>query len=155
MGYKDPIRQAAYQNMWIQRRRRAWIHAHGPCARCGSSRQLEVHHRNPTQKVTHRVWSWKEERREKELIKCQVVCHACHREAAALAKKPPHGTASRYESKRWRCRCLRCRKAAVAAVTERRRRRRQRERSAVDQLAGPSALNRVVARSNRAGGTGE
>lgn len=29
-------------------------------------------------KVDHRIWSWSLERREIELLKCQVLCAACH-----------------------------------------------------------------------------
>ncbi len=70
--------QRAYQNEWMQRRRRAWIAANGPCVDCGSWDQPEVDHVDPTLKVTHNVWSWSAERREIELAKCVVRCHDCH-----------------------------------------------------------------------------
>jgi hypothetical protein len=82
MGYKDPARQRAYQNEWIQRRRREWF-KDKTCALCGSAKDLRLDHRDPTIKVTHRIWSWSQERREAELAKCQVLCLSCHRRKTA------------------------------------------------------------------------
>lgn len=80
MGYKDPELQRAYQNHWIKQRRLDWLQEHGPCIDCGTWDSLEVDHVDPMQKVTHRVWSWKSERREAELVKCVARCTACHLE---------------------------------------------------------------------------
>lgn len=78
MGYKDPTKQAAYQNDWMKRRRQEWLDTNGPCAHCGSADDLRVDHVDASQKVSHRIWSWAKERREIELAKCQVLCNDCH-----------------------------------------------------------------------------
>ena len=70
--------QRRYQREWLQRRRLAWLDAHGPCAKCGSDVDMEVDHIDPALKVDHKVWSWTEERRAEELEKCQVLCGKCH-----------------------------------------------------------------------------
>lgn len=71
--------QREYQRGWVKSRRQKWIDANGPCKACGSSENLEVDHVDPIRKVSHRIWSWTAERREKELRKCQVLCRPCHR----------------------------------------------------------------------------
>ena len=78
MGYRECTKQRRFQRRWMHRRRQEWIEQNGPCARCGSTEDLEVDHRDPGQKVDHRVWSWSWPRREKELRKCQVLCRTCH-----------------------------------------------------------------------------
>lgn len=78
MSYKDPAAQARYQARWAKKHRQEWIAENGPCRFCGSWDRLEVDHIDPTQKVTHAVWSWAPERRDAELAKCQVLCRACH-----------------------------------------------------------------------------
>jgi hypothetical protein len=77
---KNAARQRANQLAWMKRRRQEWLDANGPCAQCGSSHRLEVDHIDPETKVTHTVWSWAKPRRDAELAKCQVLCHACHAE---------------------------------------------------------------------------
>jgi len=62
------------------RRRRANFLAGKSCEKCGALDRLEIHHVDPSQKVTHAVWSWSKPRREAELGKCVVLCHDCHRE---------------------------------------------------------------------------
>lgn len=64
---------------YIYARRNNWIKENGPCKRCGSKKRLEVDHINPKEKLTHYVWTCSEEKRSKELKKCQVLCFLCHR----------------------------------------------------------------------------
>lgn len=78
MPYSDPEQQRAYQNSWIQRRRREWVAANGPCVDCGTWDDLQVDHADAATKVTHRVWSWSASRRLTELAKCVVRCQRCH-----------------------------------------------------------------------------
>lgn len=95
LPYKDPQKQREYQLQWMLKRRRKWIEENGPCSRCGSMIDLEVDHIDATQKVSHRVWSWSEERCNEELAKCQVLCKSCHDiktvEAGELAVGSNHG----------------------------------------------------------------
>ena len=79
MGYKDPSHMLKYQNNWMKARRLDWLKENGPCVRCGSILNLEVDHIDPDKKVSHRIWSFNEERRKAELSKCQVLCEVCHK----------------------------------------------------------------------------
>jgi hypothetical protein len=69
----------AYQLEWLTRRRETWFSENGPCRRCGSWVDLELHHRDPSAKVTHKVWSWSKTKRDAELAKCDPLCAVCHR----------------------------------------------------------------------------
>jgi 5-methylcytosine-specific restriction endonuclease McrA len=80
MGYKDKRKQLDYQNKWMQNRRQQWVEENGPCAYCGSWERLEVDHINPEEKWSHRIWAYREEKRLKELEKCQVLCYDCHKQ---------------------------------------------------------------------------
>src|ERR1035437_4621078 len=111
MPYKNKEVQRAYCNAWIKKRRRLWILANGPCVDCGLWFGLEVHHRDPLQKIDHKVWSWSEARRTKELAKCEVKCQNCHVEWHRKYVITPlvHGTLSGYKTHS--CHCNLCRKA--------------------------------------------
>lgn len=78
MPYKDKESQRAYQREWVAKRRLKWLTENGPCVDCGSWDDLEVDHSDASLKVSHRVWSWSDARRTKELAKCVVRCHDCH-----------------------------------------------------------------------------
>lgn len=78
MPYANRETQRAYQREWWNRRRAEWVADNGPCVRCGSEDGLQVDHVDPRKKVSHKVWSWSQCRRETELAKCQVLCDACH-----------------------------------------------------------------------------
>lgn len=102
---RDIQRKNRHQRDLSQFRRQQWLAENGPCALCGSAKRLEVDHIDPELKVSHRVWSWAEERRIAELDKCRVLCHECHKER----HKADHGTITRYRYHR--CRCKACRAA--------------------------------------------
>lgn len=113
MAYKDKTKQRKYQREWVAKRRKDTIRKRGgKCKRCSSSVNLEFHHRNRKQKLDHKVWSWSEERREKELRKCDLLCSSCHNLETAKERgygRSPHGTITSY--KKYKCRCKACRKA--------------------------------------------
>lgn len=117
--YKDPAAQAKAQREWIARRRAEWLEGK-VCARCGGDGPFEIDHIDRSAKVTHRVWSWSEARREAELAKCQVLCVPCHRAKTNTEVSVPlkHGLNGYLGTKR--CRCPVC----TAANTEYRRMRR-------------------------------
>lgn len=108
MPYADKQKQLDYQNNWMKQRRLAWLKDHGPCVECGSDKDLEVDHIDRTKKLTHRVWSWAIGRRDKELAKCQVLCHVCHlaKTAADRIKPIVHGSPT---GRRRGCKCEPCR----------------------------------------------
>lgn len=112
-----PLRE--YQARWMADRRRAFL-ADKVCVECGSDDHLELDHVDPGQKVSHRIWSWTQERRDAEIAKCRVLCRGCHVERHSRERKPPltHGTLYAYQ--KYRCRCADCR--AINAATERARR---------------------------------
>lgn len=60
MPYKDRETQRRYERERLARIRAAWLAAHGPCVRCGSTVDLEVDHVDPSQKLDHRLWSWQD-----------------------------------------------------------------------------------------------
>lgn len=78
MPFKNTQDRLAYQRRWQRERRAEWIAENGPCAICGGIDSLQVDHRDPTEKVSHRIWSWAPARRLAELAKCQVLCRPCH-----------------------------------------------------------------------------
>lgn len=82
MPYADPARQREYQAKWVARRRAEWFEDKS-CVECGSTSNLELHHLDPEQKVSHRIWSWSQARRETELAKCVPLCARCHAEESA------------------------------------------------------------------------
>ena len=112
--------QREYQRRWVRQRRARWLMDNGPWVQCGSFRDLQVDHIDPSQKVTHAVWSWSDERRATELAKCQVLCASCHRSktAAQLSKPVTHGTKAAYAKG---CRCRPCTDAASGYAMERRK----------------------------------
>ena len=77
MPYRDPNRKRQHGREWIRHRREAFLEGKS-CAFCGSTSNLNLHHQDPTEKESHRIWSWKEERRLREIAKCIVLCGSCH-----------------------------------------------------------------------------
>lgn len=86
MPYKDKVKQREYQREWIARRRQEWLDENGPCILCGGDNELQVDHIDPNTKISHRVWSWSDERRNTELAKCRVLCSRCHKEKSDTEK---------------------------------------------------------------------
>lgn len=72
-------------------RRQKWLKDNGPCSRCGLWKDLTVDHKDRNKKVDHRVWTWAEQRRAKELEKCQVLCSDCHKLKSAEESKEWNG----------------------------------------------------------------
>lgn len=103
-------------------RRGAWFAQNGPCVVCRSWDDLELDHTNPSMKIGHNVWSWSLERREKELSKCQALCHECHKDKtrSEVVTCPPHGTRARYKHSLLPCRCEECTGAHRRYCDERR-----------------------------------
>lgn len=77
MAYKDIEKKREYQRVWIANRRAAYFKDKS-CVKCKSTERLELDHIIPALKTSHNIWSWRKERREAELMKCQVLCHDCH-----------------------------------------------------------------------------
>ena len=60
-----------------------WFDINGPCVLCGSNEELQLDHIDPQTKISHRIFTWSEERRLKELAKCRVLCWRCHKKKTA------------------------------------------------------------------------
>lgn len=122
MPYADPAARRAYQREWC-RQKRANALLGRCCAECGATADLEFHHVDPSEKLSHRIWGWSPDRIAKELDKCVVLCASCHeaetsrqRREAAVARYG-HGTAQCY----WRgCRRPECCAARNAHEKQRR-----------------------------------
>ena len=84
---RDLVKMHTAQHNWYVRvvipRREKWLKDNGPCVKCGSSKNLEVDHRDPKKKVHHSIWTWSDKRREAELKKCQVLCRKCHKKKSS------------------------------------------------------------------------
>jgi len=106
MPFKNREDLRRYQRERVAAARAAWMTGR-VCEECGSTERLEVHHRDPSQKVDHRVWSWAQKRREAELAKCSVLCRPCHRKT--YRRHPAgHGKSSTLYVD-YGCRCEACR----------------------------------------------
>lgn len=75
---------------------------------CGGPGPYEIDHIDPSTKVTHCVFSWSKNRRDVELLKCQVLCKPCHYKKTAVQNSRPmvHGSNSTYTGSG--CRCESC-----------------------------------------------
>jgi 5-methylcytosine-specific restriction endonuclease McrA len=72
-----------YGREWMRRRRAAFFDGKS-CDKCGATSSLELHHRNPEEKIAHGIWSWAEPRRKAEIAKCVVLCESCHQALTSL-----------------------------------------------------------------------
>lgn len=103
MGYTDKEKQREYQRNWKANRRAEYLKDKS-CVRCGSTKDLEVDHIDPSQKVSHNVWSWTEAKRNAELAKCQILCNKCHNDKTQKHREDNmvHGL-SMYRNRNCRC----------------------------------------------------
>lgn len=114
MPYKDRQQQNRYQREWMASRRAAYFRGKS-CRLCHATNNLELHHNDPLQKVSHRIWSWRQDRMLAELAKCSPICSECHKKLSGLARPRNHGS-TLYSS--GGCRCSIC-KAAKALENKR------------------------------------
>jgi hypothetical protein len=107
MPHTPKTRARAYQKM---KKRRADFFEGKTCVKCGSKEFLELDHIDPAKKKSHKVWSWSDASRKKELRKCQILCAKCHKEKTKLMLFRPliHGKDAGYHRG---CKCPECRAA--------------------------------------------
>jgi hypothetical protein len=115
MPFKNIEDKRRFDRERVKKRRDQWISLNGPCRLCGSVERLEVDHIDPDQKMSHRIWSWSKERRESELLKCQVLCKKCHVEKTAKDYNYKKHGSNGYDRG---CRCRVCTDEAVKRVNE-------------------------------------
>ena len=80
---KNKKAQREYQRKWKAARRASWFEGKC-CVKCGSTDRLEIDHIDPKTKVSNQIWTWSKHRRDEELGKCQILCHACHLKKTAV-----------------------------------------------------------------------
>lgn len=81
-----------YQREWMAARRAEGIkYLGGKCVKCSSKSNLNVDHIDSKKKVDHRIWSWAEDKRKKELDKCQLLCETCHQIKTTTNGEHPKG----------------------------------------------------------------
>lgn len=89
-----------YQREWFAKRRAEGIeYLGGKCVNCYSTENLQMDHKNPDEKIHHRIWSWSRDKRFAELDKCQLLCPSCHSEKTRRnGERGKHGlTDERYQ----------------------------------------------------------
>lgn len=109
------------------------------CEECGSTENLELHHRDPSTKITSTIFSRGATLREEELAKCAVLCVKCHKRHTLTLQRGPrteHGTHTRYRSG---CRCQQCKTAHTESNKEYRRRNKS-------HLIGPTQIHGTATR---------
>jgi len=82
MPYKDKDEQRAFQRDWLERRKEKFFKGKS-CKKCGVTREekeLQLHHKDPSIKIDHHIWSWAPERFWNEVKKCDILCRDCHEE---------------------------------------------------------------------------
>ena len=114
MPYKNKAAQKEYAARWylevVKPRRDRWFRENGPCVDCGSWEDLELDHVDPKTKISSKIWSWSDERREVELKKCKPRCYGCHKKKTVIEISIPiedhHGRYACWKNKG--CRCQLC-----------------------------------------------
>ena len=119
MGYTGK-KKRDYQLAFVNKRKREWIESKGgKCVKCGSTRNLEVDHKDQDNKTFNPrdIWSRSEEVRKKELKDCQVLCESCHEDKTALQNSKNGeaallacGTVEKFE---YGCRCFTCKEEHI------------------------------------------
>lgn len=118
MPYADKKKQLEYQRIWTANRRAKFFRDKS-CVKCGSKEDLELDHIDPKLKVSHKIWSWSEDRRLAEIAKCQVLCSTCHLvKTVDQTTQKEHGITMYTKRK---CRCSVCVEANRVRVRRQRK----------------------------------
>jgi len=123
LGYADKGKQREYQRQWVAGRRDAFF-CDKKCTHCSTSEDLQLHHLDPTQKESHSIWGWGDERRLPEIEKCIVLCKPCHYKVHG---KKIGRTCGKFSTYKYGCRCDKC-KAVGADYNKARRLRYKKEK---------------------------
>lgn len=86
MPFKKLEDKQKYQREWLQKRKDRVLKGK-KCVWCGSTKDLELHHKDKDAKESHKIWSWAPDRFMKELKKCVIVCKKCHDEHHAEERR--------------------------------------------------------------------
>lgn len=132
--------QREYQRNWIRKRREEWIAANGPCIDCGSDERLEVDHRDYSQKINHKVWSWSQSRRDAELAKCDVRCNSCHQAKTNAENSVRNGAERNGNAKLTPAQVVEIRERSAAGATGR--------QLAKEYGVGEMAISKIIRRKS-------
>jgi hypothetical protein len=58
----EPGAMTRYKREWAAKRRKEWF-VGKLCSRCGSIESLEIHHVDPSEKVSNHIWSWSKKKK--------------------------------------------------------------------------------------------
>ena len=117
MPIKDHDERRKYAREWVAKRRHAFFSGK-KCEWCGSVARLELHHLDPSKKISHSIWSWTEKRRLEEIAKCIVLCKTCHGSHHKKIMRIPDGVHGNPRVYRNGCRCNECRSAHAARIRD-------------------------------------
>lgn len=103
------------------RRKKALRMLGGKCKQCGSKKDLQIDHVDPSTKAMDVAKEWGNPLFFEELKKCQALCRSCHKKkTSSEQRRDIHGTWGMYRNRK--CRCDVCR-AFVADYMRRRRKK--------------------------------
>jgi hypothetical protein len=77
MPFKKLEDKQEYQRNWLKDRKKVFFKGK-KCEKCGSTKNLELHHLDKHKKEDHKIWSWAPARFKKEAAKCKILCRKCH-----------------------------------------------------------------------------
>lgn len=110
MSYHSEYMASRYK----KRRKEAFEILGDRCIKCGSTKDLELDHKNRGLKAFDgtRMTAVSHDKFLKEIWKCQVLCRECHilKTILEIGRKPARGTHGTLSSYRY-CKCHICRKA--------------------------------------------
>lgn len=127
MPYKDPVKSTEYKRKWVNDRRDFWVdYMGGKCVSCGTKERLEFDHVDRSTKVfePRMLWSRKIETIIEELMKCQLLCHECHKLKTSMENTKVHEHGSYTLYKTYKCRCQLCKDANASRVRNQRRKQK-------------------------------
>lgn len=116
---------AEYHREYYRKRRQAiFDYLGGVCVACGTTEDLQVDHKDPTQKSFAISSKLSVKNNKAELDKCQLLCDKHHREKTAAENSGfTHGTI--YAWMKIKCDCIDCSNAKRLWHNERNARRRK------------------------------
>lgn len=116
MPYADKEQMKEYRRNYQREKRREWRvwvlkFLGGRCVVCGSEDALEIHHRDPSEKLFSlaQAWCHRKDKQLAELAKCELRCRDHHH--AAHTGEYGHGEYARYGQG---CRCEACKESRRA-----------------------------------------
>ena len=128
MGYIDKNKKREYQRIWMAKRREDFF-CDKICKHCGDSEDSQLHHLDPSKKVSHSIWGWSKKRQLPEIAKCIILCRGCHMKVHGKKLGRTCGKLSTYK---YGCRCEKCKVVGSAHNKARKLRYKQEKMDSVE-----------------------